>query len=69
MWRRRSRSGRSGRWSGSRYSFGTVVLLVAGAIVQYETELGFYIFILRAGRTTHSSAGAPGSNRTLARSG
>ena len=35
MWRRRSLSRRPRRWSGSRYSFGTVVLLVAGAIVLF----------------------------------
>ena len=35
MWRRRSFSDRSSRRSGSRYSFGTVVLLVAGAILLF----------------------------------
>lgn len=35
MWRRRSLNGGSRRRSGARHSFGTVVLLVAGAILLF----------------------------------
>lgn len=35
MWRRRSLNGRSRGRSGSRHSFGTVVFLVAGAILLF----------------------------------